>query len=338
MAAAEQCNSNRSCAVPVALQHNTMTQQTPDTSPRIVFMGTPDFAVASLEAIHRTYPVIAVVTTPDRPKGRGLKLQSSPVKVAAERLGIPTILQPETLKDPAFRQAMEDLQPDIIAVVAFRILPRSIYSLARLGAFNVHGSLLPKYRGAAPINRAIMNGETETGVTSFLLADVVDTGAMLDTRRLPVPDGMTAGELHDALMPLAAELAVETCTALIEGTAQQKVQDDTEASQAPKIFRDDCHIPWHGKARDVRNFIHGLSPYPGAWTIMNGKMIKIFRAELRAGTALAPGEFSIDEVSFTVGCGEGILALLEVQPEGKRPLPIEEFLRGYRGPEQGLLE
>lgn len=300
-------------------------------------MGTPDFAVASLEAIHRVYPVAAVVTVPDRPQGRGQKLRPSPVKEAAEQLGITTILQPEKLRDEAFRQAMEDLRPDIIAVVAFRILPRSIYSLARLGAFNIHASLLPKYRGAAPINRAIMNGEAETGVTSFLLADAVDTGVMLDVRRMHIPDGMTAGELHDALMPLAAALAVDTCTALVTGTAKGRPQDDTEATQAPKIFRDDCHIPWHRSARDVRNFIHGLSPYPGAWTIMHGKTLKIFRADLQTGTAPAPGAFSIDDTAMIVGCGEGALAIREVQPEGKRPFSIEEFLRGYRGPHQGLL-
>lgn len=310
---------------------------TTGTTPRIVFMGTPDFAVASLEAIHRVYPVTAVVTTPDKPKGRGLKLQSSPVKAAAERLGITTILQPTSLKTPEFHQELASLQPDIIAVVAFRILPRAIYSLARLGAFNVHGSLLPRYRGAAPINWAIIKGETETGVTSFLLADVVDTGAMLDTRRIAIPDGMTAGELHDALMPLAAELAVETCSALLHGTAQGKPQNDEEATQAPKIFRDDCRIAWHDSVHNVRNTIHGLSPYPGAWTTMNNTVLKIFRADAIAGTTLAPGEFAIDSSSFVVGCADGALVLRSLQPEGKRALPVADFLRGYRGPERGML-
>lgn len=305
--------------------------------PRIVFMGTPDFAVASLQAIHRVYPVAAVVTTPDKPKGRGLKLQPSPVKAAAEGLGIATVLQPHSLKEPEFHRALELLQPDIIAVVAFRILPRAVYSLAQLGAFNVHGSLLPRYRGAAPINWAIIKGETETGVTSFLLADVVDTGVMLGTRHCGIRDGMTAGELHDALMPLAAELAVETCTALARGTAHGKPQNDEEATQAPKIFREDCHIVWNKSTRDVRNTIHGLSPYPGAWTTMNNTILKIFRADAAVGTTLAPGEFAINSASFLVGCADGILALRTIQPEGKRAMPIADFLRGYRGPERGML-
>ena len=299
-------------------------------------MGTPEFAVASLEAIHRVYPVTAVVTTPDRPQGRGLKIQASPVKEAAQRLGVPTILQPVSMKEPAFRQAIEELAPDIIAVVTFRILPRDVYTLARLGAFNIHASLLPRYRGAAPINWAIINGERETGVTSFLLADSVDTGAVLDMRTVHIPEGMTAGELHDTLMPLAAGLAVDTCRALAEGRATGRPQNDEQATPAPKIFRADCRIPWHKSARDVRNFIHGLSPYPGAWTDMQGKTLKILRATPHEHSALQPGEFAVGNGAFRIGCGTGEIAVQELQPEGKKALSIDDFLRGYRGPAEGM--
>lgn len=307
------------------------------TQPRIIFMGTPDFAVASLEAIHSVYPVSAVVTTPDRPQGRGLKVLPSPVKAAAERLGIPVVLQPASLREPEFREAVEKLAPDVIAVVAFRILPRSVYTLARLGAFNVHASLLPRYRGAAPINWAIINGEHETGATSFLLADSVDTGSILAIRTLSIPDGTTAGELHDSLMPIAAQLAADTCRALVEGTAQGHPQNDALATAAPKIFRNDCRILWHKHAREVRNFIHGMSPYPGAWTEMQGKTLKILRAELRENSALQPGEFVIANGQFRVGCQVGEVIIRELQPEGKKALSIDDYIRGYRGPEQGIM-
>ncbi len=300
-------------------------------------MGTPDFAVAALKAIHSVYPVTAVVTTPDRPQGRGLKVLPSPVKAAAQQLGIDTILQPASLKDPEFQQAIENIAPDIIAVVAFRILPRSIYTTAKLGSFNIHASLLPRYRGAAPINWAIINGEHESGVTSFLLADSVDTGAVLDTRTLAIPDGMTAGELHDALMPLSARLAVDTCRALVEGTAQGRPQNDEQATLAPKIFRADCRVDWHKSARDVRNFIHGMAPYPGAWTEMQGKILKILRAEPREHSALQAGEFAVGGGLFRIGCGSGEIAVRELQPEGKKALSIDDFMRGYRGPDKGVV-
>ncbi len=300
-------------------------------------MGTPEFAVASLEAIHKVYSVAAVVTTPDKPQGRGLKVLPSPVKAAAQQLGVDTILQPASLKAPEFRQAIEELAPDIIAVVAFRILPRSIYTLARLGSFNIHASLLPRYRGAAPINWAIINGDSETGATSFLLADSVDTGAVLDMRSLGIPDGMTAGELHDTLMPIAAQLAADTCRALAEGTAVGRPQNDEQATLAPKIFRADCRIPWHKSARDVRNFIHGMAPYPGAWTEMHGKTLKILRAELHEHSALHIGEFAIGNGVFRVGCGSGEIAVRQLQPEGKKALSIDDFMRGYRGPDQGIV-
>ncbi len=309
-------------------------------------MGTPEFAVATLRAIHAVFPIAAVVTVPDKPKGRGLQVQPSAVKQAALELGITTILQPATLKDEAFEAELRALKPDIIAVVAFRILPPNIFSLPRLGAFNIHGSLLPKYRGAAPINWAIINGERETGVTSFLLAESVDTGSMLGRRVIPIPDGTTAGELHDALMPLAAELAVETCQRLASGTAKPKPQDDIAATKAPKIFRETCKIDWTKPAHEVRSFIHGLSPYPGAWTAFaDGKTAKILRVsavdwmENAAKPLTKPeaGEFIVTPDALFISCGEGMLSVQEIQPEGKRAMTTKEFLRGYRGEQHGRL-
>lgn len=303
----------------------------------IVFMGTPDFAVASLRAIHERFPVSAVVTVPDKPKGRGLAVQASAVKQAALELGIPTILQPESLKDPDFINALVELQADIIAVVAFRILPREVYTAARLGAFNIHGSLLPKYRGAAPINWTIVNGDTVSGVTSFLLADSVDTGAMLGTRTIVITSGMTAGELHDALMPLGAELAVETCSMLASGTITPLPQNNAEATQAPKIFRETSRIHWSTPARELHNFIHGMSPHPGAWTLMpDGKMLKVMRCAWKETSRLQAGEFAIIASECHVGCASGEISILELQPEGKRVMPTSEYLRGYRGEQHGF--
>lgn len=303
----------------------------------VIFMGTPDFAVASLRAIHSHFPISAVVTVPDKPKGRGLTVKPSAVKEAAMELGITTILQPISLKEPSFLEAIRALKPDIIAVVAFRILPREVFTAARLGAFNVHGSLLPKYRGAAPINWAIINGETESGVTTFLLADSVDTGAMLGRRTVFIPDGMTAGELHDALMPLGAELALETCQMLASGTINPIHQNDTEATKAPKIFRNDCHINWNNSAQNVRNFIRGMSPHPGAWTLQaDGKTLKILRASIVQEPALAAGEYAITDSTWLVGCADGMLALTEIQPEGKRAMNTLDILHGYRGALKGV--
>lgn len=309
-------------------------------------MGTPDFAVASLRSIHTQFPVSAVVTVPDKPKGRGLEVQPSAVKAAALELGITTILQPDSLKDPDFINALAALKPDIIAVVAFRILPREVYTLARLGAFNIHGSLLPKYRGAAPINWAIMSGDAVSGVTSFLLADSVDTGAMLGTRTTPITDGMTAGELHDVLMILGAELAVETCSMLASRNITPLPQNDAEATKAPKIYRETCRIDWTKSAREVRNFVHGLSPYPGAWTLAaDGKTLKILRCAiaheasndkpLPESVLLKAGEFAVRGTGLFVGTADSELSITELQAEGKRAMPTSEYLRGYRGEQHG---
>lgn len=305
----------------------------------IVFMGTPEFAVPALQAVHAEFGVRAVVTVPDKPSGRGQKLYPSAVKQAAIDCGINTILQPESLKSENFASQMHELAPDVLCVIAFRILPRSIYSLARLGAFNVHASLLPKYRGAAPINHAIINGERESGVSSFLLNDVVDTGNILLQEHLPITDGMTAGELYEALMPLAAKLAVQTTRALLGGSVQPLAQDNSLASPAPKVWRDECAIPWSDTATRVRNFIHGVSPTPCAWTLFGGERLKIYRAQYTTAMnhqQLPPGSWRMTENEWIVGCGEGSLSLTEIQLPGKAMVRTTDFLRGWRANREGV--
>jgi len=304
---------------------------------RIVFMGTPEFAVPALRAVHEQFGVVGVVTVPDKPQGRGQSIKPSAVKEAALELGIETILQPAKLKDPEFQTQLSDLRPDILCVIAFRILPREVYSLARLGAFNVHASLLPKFRGAAPINHAIIEGETETGVTSFLLNDVVDTGSLLMQKTIPIDDGTTVGELYAQLMPLAAACAVETCQALIDGTAIPQPQDDTHASPAPKVFRETAVIDWTQSRVRVRNHIHGHSPVPGAWTQWNGDVLKIFRASV-VDDVCEPGTFRIVEDRFVAGCADGALQLDEIQLPGKKRMQAGDILRGYRGPTHGTFD
>lgn len=313
------------------------------TDPSIIFMGTPDFAVPALQTIHHVYPIRAVVTVPDKPKGRGLQVQASAVKRAALELGIHTILQPESLKDPNFAEQLKVLQPDIIVVIAFRILPKSIFSLAKLATFNIHGSLLPKFRGAAPINWTIIVGETLTGVTAFVLDENIDTGGIVGRRFCEIPDGMTAGELHDALQPMAAELSLKTCRHLLEGTAIPEPQNHEIATKAPKIFRETCRIQWNNPATTVRQTILGLSPYPGAWTTMpDGKTLKLLRA-YQADPQKYPslpvmGEYRVHNDILLAGCADFALEITEVQPEGKRPMPIRDFIHGFRGEKHGKFE
>jgi len=300
-------------------------------------MGTAEFAVPALEALHQSLGVMAVVTLPDAPRGRGQVLSPTPVGLAAVNAGITTILKPASLRDPLFEQQVVALQPDIICVIAFRILPRSIYSLARRGAFNVHASLLPRHRGAAPIHHAIISGDTHTGVTSFLLNDVVDTGTILLQRGIDIPDGTTTGELYSALMALAAQCAVDTAEGLLDGTLTPQPQDDTLATPAPKIFREQCRINWNTPRNDVRNFIHGMSPIPCAWSTFHGDVVKVYRAAF-AEAPLSVGQVEITDTSWLVGCRDGTLALTEIQLPNKRAMPIDEVLRGYRGQRTGRME
>lgn len=295
-------------------------------------MGTPAFAVPALEMLAENgYRPIAVVTGPDRPRGRGQQVTPTPVKEAALRLGIETILQPESVKDPAFVRALAALEPDLFVVVAFRILPPEVFKLPRLGAFNLHGSLLPRYRGAAPINRAIMAGETETGVTTFFLKEQVDTGDMILQRRMSIGPDETAGEVHDRMMMLGAEAVLETVRRIDAGTVETQPQEDTLATPAPKIFREDCRIPWDRSAAEVHNHVRGLSPYPGAWTMHGDVLLKVYRTrpadDMEHGAA--PGTVLEADERLVVACGEGAVELLEIQQEGRRQLPADVFMRGY---------
>jgi methionyl-tRNA formyltransferase len=299
--------------------------------PRIVFMGTPDFAVPSLEALVRgRRNVVCVVTAPDRPAGRGLRLRPSPVSTAARAAGI-DVLQPETLSDPSFQGALRAARPDIIAVVAFRILPVPVIEIPSLGAFNLHASLLPKYRGAAPIPHALMNGESETGVTTFFLERTVDTGAVILQRRVCIEPEDDAGTLHDRLAAVGAEAVAETVRLIAAGTAPRIPQDASLATPAPKIFREQCRIDWNRPAARVVNQIRGLSPHPGAFTTHGGKEIHVYRAApVERPGALTPGEVRIEAGDMIVGAGEGAVRLLDLQQEGKRRMGAVEFLRGYR--------
>lgn len=297
---------------------------------RVIFMGTPEFATASLAAIlDAGHTVPLVVTTPDRTRGRGLKLVPSDVKRFALDRGL-SVSTPESLKDPAFVDEVRAAQADVICVVAFRILPEVVYAIPPLGAFNLHGSLLPRYRGAAPINWAIINGDVETGVTTFFLQKSVDTGAIIMRRAIPIGPEMTAGELHDVMMHVGAEVVVETLARIEQGEAQPMAQDDAAATPAPKIFRDDCRIDWRRPAERVHDFIRGLSPHPGAFAMHGGRVLKIYRSRVEPSRRIEAGCIAAEHGRLLVGTATAALEIDEVQAEGRRAMPTAEFLRGFR--------
>lgn len=298
----------------------------------IIFMGTPQFSVPSLNILLKSHhKITAVVTVPDKKQGRGLKVSESDVKKFAIENNLP-VLQPEKLKDENFVNEVKALAPDLIIVVAFRILPKEIYTIPKFGSFNLHASLLPKYRGAAPINWAIINGEKETGVTTFFLKDKVDTGSIIQQNHCDISMDDDAGSLHDKLMELGAEIVLSTVE-LIEqsnGNPPTQLQNDNEATPAPKIFKENCKINWSKPAIDVYNFIRGLSPYPGAFTVHNGKVIKIYKTCL---TKIPAGDVGIryfkDNLIYA-SCADKQLEVLELQMEGKKRMTAKEFLNGYR--------
>ena len=306
---------------------------------RIVFMGTPEFAAASLRAlVEGGYNVVGVVTTPDKPSGRGLRMNKSDVKLYAEQVGLP-ILQPEKLRDEMFQAALREWRPDLGVVIAFRMLPESVWSLPPLGTFNLHASLLPQYRGAAPINRAIMNGEKITGVTTFMLDRDIDTGEIIDSRQTEILPEDNAGTLHDRLMEMGTELVlstVETIAASGHATRAQSTVDESELKPAPKIFKEDCRIDWNAEAESILNLIRGLSPYPAAWCCMSRGQevtsIKIFdaKAERRscgdpAGTVLSDGR-----TYLKVACEGGYIEIRELQAAGKRRMDVRQWLCGVK--------
>ena len=300
-------------------------------------MGTPEFSVPTLKSLHEKYDIPVVVTVPDKPKGRGQKMMPSPVKAAAEGLGI-RVLQPVSLKDKDFINELKDINADLFCIVAFRILPKEVFTLPKIASFNVHTSLLPKYRGAAPINWAIIKGEKKSGVTSFILDENIDTGNIVGKREVPIGESMTAGELHDELMPLAAELAVETCEQLLSGNYQLLKQNDSLATPAPKIFREDCRIDFNMDGEDLKNFINRMSPIPGAWTEFDGRKVKLLKSEFYEENHTKPKHYLIKNDNFLLQTASGIVKVLVIQPEGKKVMQIRDFLAGFRGNKEGILE
>lgn len=304
-------------------------------------MGTPEFAVPSLRAlVAGGYRVVAVVTTPDKPAGRGQKVHQSDVKVAALELGLP-VLQPEKLRAPEFVEAMRALQPDLGIVIAFRMLPEVIWSMPRLGTFNLHASLLPQYRGAAPINWAIINGERETGVTTFLLNHEIDKGAILAQARMPILPEDNVGTMYDKLMHRGTELVLDTVERLAAGDVTPVAQpeyDDGQLKPAPKLFKEDCRIDWSLPGRRIVDFVRGLSPYPAAWSgvVRDGESepatsVKIFTARFEAARHdEQPGTLFSDGRTLRVACVDGWIWLDELQMAGKKRLPVRELLLGWR--------
>ena len=306
------------------------------SSLRIVFMGTPPFAVASLDALVKAgCNIVAVVTAADKPAGRGMKLTQSAVKQYAVEQGLP-VLQPEKLKDPQFIGQLQALKADLQVVVAFRMLPEIVWNMPAMGTVNLHGSLLPQYRGAAPINWAIINGDLETGVTTFRLKHEIDTGNILLQEKIAIGADMTAGELHDVMKETGAQLLLRTVEGLAEGTLTEQPQEepasDTTHKHAPKIHTDTCRINWSLPVEQVYNHIRGLSPYPAAFTIINEKMLKIFKAKKEVVfPAHTEGDHDTDGKTYLkFACANGYIHLLEVQLEGKKKIGIEEFIRGFR--------
>ena len=307
------------------------------TDMRIVFMGTPEFAVASLRAlIENGINVVGVVTMPDKPKGRHQdSLQPSPVKEYALSVGLP-VLQPISLKDPQFIEQLRTLNPDLNIVVAFRMLPEVVWNLPRLGTFNLHASLLPKYRGAAPINWAIINGEAETGVTTFFLKHEIDTGHIIFQRRLPISETDDAGSIHDQLMDMGADLVVETVRAIAQDAVKPIPQDESITyTPAPKIFKDTCRIDWTKSGKQIFNFVRGLSPYPGAWCLLhNGNKqmeLKLFKTHFQALEHVLPlGSCHIQGDTLYIAVTGGLLWIDELQLAGRRRMPTADFVRGLQ--------
>ena len=302
---------------------------------RIVFMGTPEFAATSLEALCQSrHEVVGVVTVADKPAGRGLQLQSSPVKMLAREHSIP-VLQPLKLKDPVFLEELKALNADLFVIVAFRMLPEVVWNMPTLGSINLHGSLLPKYRGAAPINRAIMNGETETGVTIFFLQHEIDTGKVMAREKMPIGEDTNAGELHDAMMQIGARVLVDAIDRIADGAVEaveqnQLMPPNEEIPSASKIFKEDCRIDWTQSVAHVHNHVRGLSPYPAAWTELEGKSFKIFRGKPIDGKRVENAIETDGKTYLNFRCADGVYSVLTIQPEGKKRMEIEEFLRGWR--------
>ncbi|MBL0308759.1 MAG: methionyl-tRNA formyltransferase [Bacteroidetes bacterium] len=297
-------------------------------------MGTPEFAVPMLEALlESSHEVVVVITAPDKPAGRGMQLTESKVKQLAKQKGL-MILQPEKLKNESFLAELKTLNADLFVVVAFRMLPEVVWNMPPIGTINLHASLLPQYRGAAPINWAIINGEKETGVTTFFIQQEIDTGQIIFKESIPIGENENVGELYERLMHLGAKVLRKTVDAIAEDNYPQIPQEDsTELKSAPKIFKETCKIDWNNSAKDIHNFIRGLSPYPAAFTLLDGKNFKIFKAipVYEKVSGKSSGSYSTDGKSFLhLYCTGGYLDIKECQVEGKKRMSVQEFLRGVK--------
>jgi len=312
---------------------------------RIVFMGTPEFAVESLKIlVENKYNVVGVVTVPDKPAGRGQKLKTSPVKDYALSMSIP-VLQPEKLKNEEFLNELKSLNAHLQVIVAFRMLPEVVWNMPPMGSFNLHGSLLPQYRGAAPINWAVINGDKETGVTTFFLQHEIDTGNIIDQKRMPILEEDNAGSVHDKMMVLGAELVLDTVGKICRDEATTKPQSElikigSQLNPAPKIFKEDCKIDWQKPVLEIHNKIRGLSPYPAAYTEIKddaGKelSLKVFKTQVLPSQNTSVGTISSNGKSnFIIECIDGALAIEELQLAGKKRMTTKEFLNGFKNLEK----
>ena len=299
---------------------------------KLVFFGTPDFAVPTLDALHdSSHEILGVVTSPDKKSGRGLKIKSSIIKKNAEKYGFP-VYQPESTRNKQLYSILKEINPDIYVVVAYKILPESILNIPHRGAVNLHASLLPKYRGAAPVNHAILNGETETGLTTFLIQKKVDTGDLLLQQSLPIDNSITTGETLSKLSFLGADLVIKTLDALVKNTIKPIKQDGTKATFAPKINVQDCKINWSNPALMIHNKIRAFSPKPGAFTFYNNKRVKLFGSTILTESGLnklLPGQIEYSNSIFMVGTGTQPIQLTNIQIEGKKTLPVDQFILGF---------
>lgn len=303
---------------------------------RIIFMGTPEFAVASLDALVTAgCNIVGVITAPDKPAGRGMKLTESAVKKYAVEKAL-VVLQPVRLKDPAFMEELRTLRADLQIVVAFRMLPEMVWNMPPMGTVNLHGSLLPQYRGAAPIHWAVINGEKETGVTTFRLKHEIDTGAILLQKSFPIGEDETTGEVHDRMKEIGAAVLVDTVKGLVDNTVheieQSSLAEGITLHHAPKIFTETCRINWDRSADDLHNFIRGLSPFPGALTSLDEKILKVYRSKKEHSShAYDAGKILSDGKNYIkYACKDGYIHILDLQLEGKKRMSVEDFLRGYK--------
>lgn len=296
---------------------------------KIIFFGTPDFAVPILEKIFDSpHELSAIVTAPDKERGRGKKVSYTPVKEFGLQNNI-SVLQPEKLNDENFIEELTKVNADLFIIVAFRILPKSVFTIPPQGAFNLHGSLLPKYRGAAPIQWSLINGDKKTGLTTFFLKEKVDTGNMILQKEIVIDDDDNFGTLHDKMSAAGADLVIETLNLINNNKVELSPQDDSLASPAPKITKELCEINWDMPAPNIHNLIRGLSPFPGAFFKKNDKTYKVYRSQVNEETNLKPGEILQTKKEIYIGCGKYNLQVLEIQPEGRKRMTAEEFLRGY---------